>query len=66
MARDTKHVRDLLTLADELGWELSWTKKNHLVFVKEGRSPVVAGSTPSDRRARKNLVARLVRAEVDA
>lgn len=66
MARDTKHVRDLLALADELGWELSWTKKNHLVFLKEGRPPIFAGGTPSDWRAQKNLKARLIRAEVNA
>jgi hypothetical protein len=64
--RITRHVRELLTLADELGWELKYTRKGHLVFLKEGRRPVVAGSTPGDHRAMKNLKTTLARAEANA
>lgn len=66
MGRQTKHVRELLELADELGWELSHRRgrtSNHLVFTKKGRQPVFVGSTPSDHRAARNLTALLLRAE---
>lgn len=59
-----KHVRELLILADELGWELSWTKGSHLVFRKPDRPLVFSAGTPSDPRSVRNLKAQLIRAEV--
>jgi hypothetical protein len=64
--RMTKHVRELVELADDFGWELSFTGGGHLAFRKPGRQPVFAGSTPSDHRARKNLIKLLARAEAQA
>jgi predicted RNA binding protein YcfA (HicA-like mRNA interferase family) len=61
--RPTKHIRELLTLADELGWELSYTRGGHLAFTKKGKRPVFASSTPSDWRTTRNLTAQLVRSE---
>lgn len=66
--RDTsrKEIRELLSLAEELGWQLDRTRNNHLVFRKPGRPLVYTGSTPSDPRARRNLVAQLIRADREA
>lgn len=62
-ARPTKHVRELLELAGQLGFELERTKGGHLVFRKPGRQPVFSSSTPSDVRTIRNLKGQLVRSE---
>lgn len=68
MSKDphSKHIRELLKLANELGWELKRTGGNHLVFVKPGMPPVFTGSTPSDARGLKNNRARLLRMEASS
>jgi hypothetical protein len=61
-----KHLRELVDLAGQLGFTLAHTRGGHVVFLKPGRQPVYAGSTPSDRRALANVRAQLVRTEREA
>lgn len=56
-----KSVKRLIKLARQQGWDVEFTAKGHLRFVPADRSQeiVIAGGTPSDWRAAKNLEAQL-------
>ncbi|WP_421684638.1 type II toxin-antitoxin system HicA family toxin [Stutzerimonas urumqiensis] len=45
------------------GWAAARTNGGHLRLTKPGRQPVYTSSTPSDRRAVHNALARLARAD---
>lgn len=53
-----KHIR----WAEENGWSVSRTKKNHLKFTRDGVPSVFFSGTPSDRRSIKNHKSQLRRA----
>jgi hypothetical protein len=61
-----KNTRALLALANEMGWELHYTGSGHLAFRKKGRRTVYASSSPSDVRARRNLLTMLRHAEQES
>lgn len=57
-----KELRPLVKLAKRQGWSTEHTRRGHLVFVgPRGVHRIVTGGTPSDRRAKKNLLADLRR-----
>jgi hypothetical protein len=60
--RDFKEVASAL---DEQGWKIGLTRKRHLRFESPTGLIIYSSGTPSDWRARKNLVAHLRRAGLD-
>jgi hypothetical protein len=50
-----KELRALLTLAENQGWRVTMTQKNHYKLVAPNGKVVFTSSTPSDSRAIKNI-----------
>ena len=61
--RTGKSLWMLLAYADDHGWTPQRTNGGHLRFTKPGRPIIHTSSTPSDRRAVRNALAMLVRAD---
>lgn len=61
MRAPTKRARDMVALAERLGFRASRTRKGHLKFSRPGHRPVFTGGTPSDTRTLHNLRAELRR-----
>lgn len=58
-------LRALRRLARDQGWQFETTSRGHLVWVAPEGQRIVAAGTPSDSRARLNMVAALRRAGLD-
>ncbi len=56
------HIREVIRYAESNGWRVTRTNKNHLRFEGHGRT-IFSGSTPSDQRVQRNLMADLKRAQ---
>lgn len=57
-----KEYRPLVKDARKQGWKIDLTGNNHLRFwPPHGGPPVITSNTPSDGRAKKNLIAALRR-----
>jgi hypothetical protein len=69
MKRFPKEYKDLIEVAEECGWTVSWTSRSHIKFTPPPNSPWPAyftSGTPSDHRVIKNCRAFLKRCEVDS
>lgn len=55
-------TRRVMDHAEQLGWTWSRTARGHLKFVKAGCQPVFFGGTPGDRRAWRNGICNLNKA----
>lgn len=58
-----RDLRDALAAAEERGWQIVATSKSHIKLTHPSGAVVFAGSSPSDRRAIRNMEARLRRVE---
>ena len=56
-----KELKELRRAAEEQGWVVAPTRKSHLAWRSPSGYLVISSSTPSDRRAIKNLRAFLTR-----
>lgn len=65
--RTPKDLRNLVKLAQKQGWEFGHTNSGHVKFCSpySDTPPVFYSGTPGDRRAQKNLVAKLRRAGLE-
>ncbi len=62
----TPDLLQLVELADQAGWRVVQTRRNHFAFYSpDGRTIVTIAGTPSDRRTRRNDKARLRRAGLE-
>lgn len=50
-----KEVKYLVSLAENQGWRVSMTHKNHYKLIAPNGKVVFVSSTPSDNRAIKNI-----------
>lgn len=55
-------TRRVISHAEQLGWTWARTGRGHLKFSKAGCQPVFFGTTPSDRRAWRNGICNLNKA----
>jgi len=60
-----KDMQRLVKAAENAGWMVSRTKKNHLKFKAPTGATVIAASTPSDHRSVMNTRAELRRHGLD-
>lgn len=56
-------LRQLIRQKEREGWTVEKTRGRHLRWRYGDATPVISGSTPSDYRGFKNLLARLKRIE---
>lgn len=63
--RFRREFKDVTRALDAQGWTITTTKKRHLRFESPRGLIIYSAGTPSDWRARKNLVAHLKRAGLD-
>jgi len=60
-------VKKWARVAKKAGWRVEPTKKGHITFLHPDKTvpPIVVAGTPSDRRGRKNALARFKRYGLD-
>lgn len=61
--RGHKRLKPLIDFAIKEGWTVARTPGGHLKFTKQGRPPIYTGATIGERRADRNALARLRRAD---
>jgi len=62
MASARKELKEIVRAAETQGWRVEQRRGGHLFFyAPDGKNIVTSGSTPSDSRALRNLIAQLRR-----
>lgn len=56
-----KNMKKLKKEAEEQGWTVEVTKKNHLKWISPDGDSVITSSTPSEYRGQKNFLSSLRR-----
>lgn len=62
-----KEMREICKVIEKAGWRIDYHRKGHAIAYPANKdfSPITIPGTPSDWRAKRNLIAQLRRAGLD-